>query len=133
MFTVTKPDDSSLDPDQRRAVEERARRLLDRASAWGVFPTPIGDILAAAKLKVAPTSIFDLEGIAAYLKDKAADAAHQLKAAVGKIFGLTAEEGKEVVVGTSLAWIVAANTPWGTVAVVVTVLVRAVVVFCCKA
>lgn len=85
---MTKPDDSTLDPDERRAVEERARRLLDRASAWGVFPTPINDILAAAKLKVAPTSIFDLEGIAAYLKNKAADTAVQLKSAVSKLFGI---------------------------------------------
>jgi len=85
---VTKPDDSSLDPDERRAVEERARRLLDRASAWGVFPTPINDIVAAARLKVAPTSIFDLEGIAAFLKNKAADTANNLKSALSKIFGI---------------------------------------------
>lgn len=85
---MTKPDDSSLDPAQRHAVEERAHRLLDRASAWGVFPTPIKDILAAAKLKVAPTNIFDLEGIAAYLKNKAADAAQHLKSAISKVFGL---------------------------------------------
>jgi hypothetical protein len=85
---VTKPDDSGLDPDQRRAVEERAHRLLDRASAWGVFPTPIDDILAAAKLTVAPKSIFDLEGIAAYLKSKAAETAYQLKSAISKVFGI---------------------------------------------
>jgi hypothetical protein len=85
---VTKVDDNSLDPEQLCAVEERARRLLDRASAWGVYPTPIDDVLAAAKLKVAPTSIFDLEGIAAYLKGKAIDADHQLKSAVSKIIGL---------------------------------------------
>jgi hypothetical protein len=85
---VTKPDDSSLDTDQRRAVEERARRLLDRASAWGVFPTPIDDIVAAASLKVAPKSIFDLQGIAAYLKDKAVETGHHLKSAISKLFGL---------------------------------------------
>lgn len=85
---MTKPDDSSLDPDQRRAVEERAHRLLDRASAWGVFPTPINDIVAAAKLKVAPKSIFDIEGIATYLKGKASDTAQHLKSAISKIFGI---------------------------------------------
>ena len=31
---------SSLDPDQLRAVQSAARRALDRASAWDVFPTP---------------------------------------------------------------------------------------------
>jgi hypothetical protein len=85
---VTKADDSSLDPEQLRAVEERARHLLDRAGAWGVYPTPIEDILAAANLKVAPVSIFDLEGIAAYLAGKAVDTAHKLKSAVSKILGL---------------------------------------------
>jgi hypothetical protein len=85
---VTKADDTSLDPEQRRAVEEKARRLLDRASAWGVFPTPIDDIVAAADLKVAPTSIFDLEGIAAYLKDKAIETGQHLKSAISKLFGL---------------------------------------------
>ena len=85
---MTKPDDSKLDPEQQRAVEERARRLLDRASAWGIFPTPIDDILAAANLKVAPKSIFDLQGIAAYLKDKAIETGHHLKSAISKLFGL---------------------------------------------
>ena len=56
---MAKPDDSSLTPDQLRAVEKRARQLLDRASVWQRFPTPIDDILAAAKLQVAPVSIFD--------------------------------------------------------------------------
>jgi Zn-dependent peptidase ImmA (M78 family) len=85
---VTKVDDSTLDPDERRGVEERARRLLDRASAWGVFPTPIDDIVAAANLKVAPKSIFDLQAIAAYLKDKAIETGQNLKSAVSKLFGL---------------------------------------------
>ena len=85
---MTKPDDSSLDPEERRAVEERARRLLDRANAWGRFPTPIEDIVAAANLKVAPKSIFDLEAIAEYLKNKAVETADQLKSAVSKLFGV---------------------------------------------
>jgi hypothetical protein len=50
---VTKADDSSLDPDQLNAEQIAARRALDRASGWGVFPTPIPLILDAAKLKVA--------------------------------------------------------------------------------
>jgi hypothetical protein len=53
---VTKPDDSHLDPDQMRGVEERARKLLDRASAWERFPTPVEDILAAAKVKLVAKS-----------------------------------------------------------------------------
>lgn len=85
---MTKPDDSSLDPGDRRAVEERARRLLDRASAWDRFPTPIEDIVAAANLKIAPTSLFDPAAIVAYLKNKGTDATRWLKSAVSKVLGL---------------------------------------------
>jgi hypothetical protein len=52
---MTKPDDSGLAPDALRAVEDRARNLLDRSAAWNRFPTPIEDILQAARLQVAPT------------------------------------------------------------------------------
>ena len=46
---MVKLDDSSLTPDQLSAVEKRARKLLDRASVWRRFPTPINDILEAAR------------------------------------------------------------------------------------
>ncbi|MBX3535114.1 MAG: ImmA/IrrE family metallo-endopeptidase [Pyrinomonadaceae bacterium] len=85
---MRKADDSSLDPEQLRAVEERARSLLNRADAWGRYPTPIEDILAAAKIKVAPKSIFDLQAVAEYLRNKAAKAAHNLKSAISKVLGL---------------------------------------------
>ena len=85
---MTKPDDSSLDPDDLRAVEERARKLLDRASAWERLPTPFGDILDAAKITVAPSSIFDPASILAYIQAKGADAAKYVKSAVSKVFGV---------------------------------------------
>jgi hypothetical protein len=85
---VTKPDDSSLDPEDLRAVEEKARQLLDRADAWDRFPVPIDDILAAAKLQVAPTSMFDPAAILAYLRGKAAEAGARIKSAISKVFGL---------------------------------------------
>jgi Zn-dependent peptidase ImmA (M78 family) len=85
---VARPDDSSLDPDELRAVERRARQLLDRASVWERFPTPIDDILAAARLQVAPVSIFDPARILAFVKTKTADAATRIKSAISKMFGL---------------------------------------------
>ena len=85
---MTKPDDSSLDPDQRRAVEEQAKKLLDRASAWHRLPTPIEDILAAAEVKVATASAFDPARIMTYLLGKTADAASHLKSAISKVFGI---------------------------------------------
>lgn len=83
-----KADDSSLDPEQRRAVEERARHLLSRADAWGVLPTPIPDLVAAAQLTVAPTSMFDPSRIMSYLRDKAVGTAIKLKSALSKVLGI---------------------------------------------
>jgi hypothetical protein len=85
---VTRPDDSSLDPDQRRAVEERARHLLDRACAWNRYPTPVSDLLGAAEIQIAASSVFDPAAILSYLREKAADVGHRLKSAVSKILGL---------------------------------------------
>jgi hypothetical protein len=85
---MTKPDDSSLDPYSLRAVEERARKLLDRASAWDQFPTPIEDILAAAQLQVAPSSMFDPARIVAYIRNKTVNAGQYLKSAISKVFGI---------------------------------------------
>jgi hypothetical protein len=85
---MTKADDSSLDPDALRAVEERARKLLDRASVWDRYPTPIEDILVAAQVRVAASSVFDPVGILSYIRDKTADAARYLKSAISKVLGI---------------------------------------------
>ena len=85
---MTKADDSSLVPEDLRAVEERARRLLDRASAWDSFPVPLEDILAAANVRVAQTSLFDPVAVLEYLKGKAAETGIRIKSAIGKLFGL---------------------------------------------
>lgn len=85
---MTKADDSRLDPDQLRTVQDAARRALDRASGFGVFPTPIADILEAAKLKIAPASAFDPRRIMEYLLGKAEQTATALKSAISKVFGI---------------------------------------------
>lgn len=85
---MTKPDDSSLNPHDLRAVEERARLLLDRADAWDTFPIPIDDILAAANVQVASHSAFDPVAILGYLKGKATQTGAVIKSAISKVFGL---------------------------------------------
>lgn len=85
---MAKADDSSLDPEQLRAVHQTARRALDRASAWGVYPTPTGLILEAADLKIAPASAFDPLRLVEYLIGKAERAASALKSAISKVFGI---------------------------------------------
>lgn len=83
-----KPDDSSLDPHDLIAIERRAAHLLDRADAWDRYPAPIDDLLAAANVTVATHSAFNPASILAYIKDKAGDAATNIKSAVSKIFGI---------------------------------------------
>lgn len=93
---MAKSDDSSLDPSQRRAVEERARKLLDRASAWNRFPTPTADILVAAKLKIATHSAFDPLQILSYIQKKGATAAAHIKSAISKVFGICDSEDQVI-------------------------------------
>ena len=83
-----KPDDSGLQPIELAAVERQARELLDRASAWGRFPTPVEDILGAARLKVAPKGLFDAAAFVAFVARKTAQAAQSLKSALSKVLGL---------------------------------------------
>lgn len=85
---MTRPDDSSLEASDRAKVEQRARLSLDRASAWGRFPTPVDDILSAAKLKVAPKGLFDLQNFVAYAREKAAGVMQTLKSALSKVLGI---------------------------------------------
>lgn len=87
-MTMKKPDDSSLDLADLSKVEAQARQSLDKAAAWGRFPTPVDDILAAAKLRVAPKSAFDPASLLAYAKQKAGVAMFALKAALSKVLGL---------------------------------------------
>lgn len=84
-----KPDDSSLQSFELAAVERRALDLLNHASAWDRFPTPVDDILAAAKVRVAPKGMFgSTAAFLAFVKHKTAQAAQSLKSALSKVFGL---------------------------------------------
>lgn len=83
-----KPDDSSLQSFELAAVERQAQDLLNRASAWGRFPTPVEDILSAANLRVAPKGMFDAAAFLAFVKKKTVQAAQTLKSALSKVLGL---------------------------------------------
>lgn len=85
---MTKPDDSSLKPKELREVEKRARALLDRASAWERFPTPIEDILEAARVEVASSNAFDPVAIMRYIRKRTENAANYLKSALSKVLGI---------------------------------------------
>lgn len=83
-----KPDDSSLQSFDLAAVERQAQDVLNRASAWGRFPTPVEDILSAAKLRVAPKGVFDTAAFLAHVKKKRVEATQALKSALSKVLGI---------------------------------------------
>ena len=85
---MTRPDDSTPDPEDLRAVEEQAHRLLDHADAWHRYPVPVDDILFAARVRLAPTSAFEDAAIVSYIKGKASDTGARIKSAISKVFGL---------------------------------------------
>jgi Zn-dependent peptidase ImmA (M78 family) len=83
-----KPDDSSLLAAELRAVEARAKLSLDKAAAWGRFPTPVNDIVAAANLRVASKGLFDPAALLEFARRKTAGAIFALKTAISKVFGV---------------------------------------------
>lgn len=83
-----KADDSSLDADQYRTVSTTARKLLERGDAWGVLPTPVPDLMAAANLKVAPINAFDENAMLRYIRQAGESAGRFLRRAVEKVLGI---------------------------------------------
>lgn len=81
---MTKPDDGTLSSQQYARVREQAERLLHEADAFGIFPTPVAEIMDAGKVAVAPENVLD-EGFLGTFRRKAGKA---LKSAVSKVLGL---------------------------------------------
>jgi Zn-dependent peptidase ImmA (M78 family) len=84
---VSRPDDSLLSPDQLANVRRHADRLLHDAGAFGRFPTPIDDLLAAAKVTVVDDEILD-EGFVRRFMAKAVAGVATIKSALSKVLGL---------------------------------------------
>ncbi|UWU20942.1 ImmA/IrrE family metallo-endopeptidase [Rhizobium sp. CB3060] len=88
---MTKPDDSSLQDHELANVIRQAQRLLKDAGAIGRFPTPIDDLMAAAKVTVIEDEILD-ESMLRRLADKAraglAFGVNVIKSAFSKVLGL---------------------------------------------
>lgn len=94
---MTKDDDSVLTPEQLSTVCLHAERLLQEASAAGVFPTPIDDIMDAAKLIVIDDEEID-EGLLQNFLRKAKQGVATLKSALSKVLGLFEPHDRLVVI-----------------------------------
>ncbi|MBB6488858.1 ImmA/IrrE family metallo-endopeptidase [Rhizobium lusitanum] len=83
-----KPDDSSLTPGEYAAIHRAATDLLNKASAWDRLPTPVPDLLSAAKLRVAPMSAFDPRSLLRHAREFGERAAKLVKSAIDKVMGI---------------------------------------------
>lgn len=94
---MTRPDDSLLQPHELANVQRHADRLLREASAIGRFPTPIDDIMAAAKLTVVDDEVLTESLLRQFLK-KAKSGIATIKSALSKVLGLFEASDRLVVI-----------------------------------
>jgi Zn-dependent peptidase ImmA (M78 family) len=83
-----KGDDSTLTYRQLTNVQRHADRLLRDAGAYGRFPTPVDDLLAAAKLKVVDDELLDDGLLRRFLRKATMAGVAALKSALSKVVGL---------------------------------------------
>ena len=81
---MRKPDDCSLTDAQTAKVRKEAERALREAGAFGVYPTPIADIMVVAKVEEVKENVLN-ESFIAKLR---AIAGSSIKKALSKVIGL---------------------------------------------
>src|SRR5579864_1047200 len=86
-----KKDDATIPVPDLQNIRKSADLLLRRAGAYGRFPTPVHDIVAAAKLEVSRESALDkvfLGNLYRSLPNALKIAPDSLKRAVSKVLGI---------------------------------------------
>jgi hypothetical protein len=90
---LQKPDDNRLTAAQYIKVRSEAERALLEAGALGRFPTPIDDVMAAARVTEVKEDVLN-EGFVAKLRREVGDIGGSLRRALQKVIGLfDAREG----------------------------------------
>jgi IrrE N-terminal-like domain len=82
-----KKDDSSLPLESLIAVKKQALKALEDSGALGVFPTPIDQVLYAAKVVLAPEADFS-EGLLQRFRKRFGGVTDLVKKAMSKVIGL---------------------------------------------
>lgn len=98
---MNRPDDSLLDPRQLAVVQNHAQRLLREASAIGRFPTPIDDLVDAAKLTVIDDEVLS-ETFLKRLVKKAKSRIATIKSALSKVLGLLEANDRLIILDKNL-------------------------------
>lgn len=84
---MQRPDDCSLTPQQFARVRAEAERALREAGALGIYPTPVHQIMAVAKVEEVKEDVLNPSFIAR-LRSTVEHAGGTLKRAVNKVMGL---------------------------------------------
>lgn len=98
---MNRPDDSLLDPQQLAVVQRHAQRLLREASAIGRFPTPIDDLVSAAKLTIVNDEVLNKTFLKRLLK-KAKSRIATIKSALSKVLGLLESNDRLIIIDKNI-------------------------------
>lgn len=93
-----KPNDSQLDYQSYLAVQAESKKILYEADAIGIFPTPIDQILHAAKVEELEEQVLD-QSLLSEIRHKFSDS---LKTALNKVLGLFDAVSRLIFVDKSL-------------------------------
>ena len=94
---MSRPDDSFLDSYQLANVRRHADLLLQEAGARERFPTPIDDLMAAAKVTVVDDEVLNETFLRRFIAKAAAGVA-TIKSALSKVLGLFEANDRLVVI-----------------------------------
>lgn len=84
---MVRPDDTVRSSRQQKLIRKHARQALESADALGVFPTPVDDVMEAAKVFVADEDLAD-PGFLRQMRRAAKAAGQTLKRALDKVLGV---------------------------------------------
>jgi hypothetical protein len=84
---MPRPDDCSLTLSELTRIQKEAQRALEQASVLGVLPTPVEQVMAAARLTEVEDDVFNPTFVDKIL-NKAHQAGHVIKRALSKVVGL---------------------------------------------
>jgi hypothetical protein len=96
---VTRPDDQTVSASELTEIRKQADRILREASAYGRFPTPVEDIVAAARLRVEREASLDVGYLARMYKQVSGTIKH----AVDKVWGLFHSGDRRIYLDLSVA------------------------------
>ena len=94
---MIRPDDSLLSASQLATVRRHADLLLRDASAFERFPTPVDDLMAAAKLTIVDDEVLNENFLRQFIK-KAKSGLATIKSALSKVLGLYESHDRLVVI-----------------------------------